>query len=416
MLPVTYDPAIMALSVVIAIQGGYVSLTLARRLAEVSASPRPQMLGNAGRRKALLAASALALGVGIWAMHFIGMLAVKLPIVVTYDLLWTLISALVCILVVGLGVFVASFGVLTTLRLGVAGLLMGAGTTIMHYIGMSALRANCVVSYSPPLVVASFVIAVAASSLALWLAFSPRHRPHVMAGAVTMGLAISGMHYTGMAAATFLPVEDLVAISAPVLSLHLLAIVVAVTAFVICGLFLLVMLPDRVGGEEPGVQQDLQAANLHAGDLQPGDLQAEDLARRSAAYVLAAAPAGTVASAERDDDPKRPAFDRIPVDRNGSTKLLAPEDIYAIQADSHYTQVFDGEQVHFCSLSISELEARLDPRMFLRVHRSHIVNVAYASEIRRVRDQGLIELSSSTAHSVPVSRSRLPKLREALGL
>src|SRR3546814_798602 len=138
-------------------------------------------------------------------MHFIGMLAVKLPVAVTYDILWTLVSALVCILVVGLGVFVASFGRLHPRRLAAAGLLMGAGIAIMHYVGMSALRANCVVSYSPSLVAGSFAVAVAASGLALWLAFSPTHRPHVMAGAACMGLAISGMHYTGMAAATSIP-------------------------------------------------------------------------------------------------------------------------------------------------------------------------------------------------------------------
>src|SRR3546814_8582549 len=101
---------------------------------------------------------------------------------------------------------------------------MGAGIAIMHYVGMSALRANCLVGYSPPLVAASFAVAVAASGFALWLAFSPTHRPHVMAGAACMGLAISGMHYTGMAAATFMPVEDLAAISAPALRLDLLAI------------------------------------------------------------------------------------------------------------------------------------------------------------------------------------------------
>src|SRR3546814_8903275 len=145
------------------------------------------------------------------------MLAVQLPVAVTYDILWTLVSALVCILVVGLGVFVASFGRLHPWRPATAGLLMGAGIAIMHYVGMSALRANCLVCYSPPLVAASFAVAVAASGFALWLAFSPTHRPHVMAGAACMGLAISGMHYTGMAAATFMPVEDLAAISAPVL-------------------------------------------------------------------------------------------------------------------------------------------------------------------------------------------------------
>ncbi len=383
-MPVTYDPAIIALSVVIAVQGGYVSLMLARRL--LGLGPGPQ---DSGRRKALLAASALALGIGIWAMHFIGMLAVKLPITVTYDLLWTLISALVCILVVGLGVFVASFGRLTPRRLAGAGLLMGAGIAIMHYVGMSALRANCIVDYSPSLVAASFAVAVAASGLALWLAFSPTHKPHLMAGAACLGLAISGMHYTGMAAATFLPAEDLVAISAPVLSLDLLAIVVAVTAFVICGLFLLVLLPD-------GLDKTVQAASEEF---------EENVEKQSVAVV---------SSEEKRGSAGAPA--RIPVNRNGATRLLAPEEIYAVHADAHYTYVFDGREAHFCNLSISEIEARLDPATFLRVHRSHIVNVAHAAALKRVRDQGLLELDSAERHAVPVSRSRLPKLRAALGI
>lgn len=379
-MPVTYDPAIIALSVVIAVQGGYVSLMLARRL--LGLGPGPQ---DSGRRKALLAASALALGIGIWAMHFIGMLAVKLPITVTYDLLWTLVSALVCILVVGLGVFVASFGRLTPRRLAGAGLLMGSGIAIMHYVGMSALRANCIVAYSPALVAISFAVAVAASGLALWLAFSPTHKPHLMAGAACLGLAISGMHYTGMAAATFLPAEDLVAISAPVLSLDLLAIVVAVTAFVICGLFLLVLLPD-------GLDKTVQAASEEF---------EKKIEEQSVAEVFS-------------EEKAAPA--RIPVNRNGATRLLAPEEIYAVHADAHYTYVFDGREAHFCNLSISEIEARLDPATFLRVHRSHIVNVAHAAALKRVRDQGLLELDSAERHAVPVSRSRLPKLRAALGI
>lgn len=390
-MPVTYDPAIIALSVVIAIQGGYVSLMLARRLASLGLGP--DGWATAGRRKALLAASALALGIGIWAMHFIGMLAVKLPVAMNYDLLWTLVSALVCILVVGLGVFVASFGRLTPKRLAGAGLLMGAGIAMMHYVGMSALRANCIVSYSPALVAASFAVAVAASGLALWLAFSPTHKPHLMAGAACMGLAISGMHYTGMAAATFLPAEDLVAISAPVLSLDLLAIVVAVTAFVICGLFLLVLLPDALDRkveqpEEKAVEQKLTLV------ASSGDGEAE-----AASFEPAAAP-----------------LVRIPVNRNGATRLLTPQEIYAVRADAHYTYVFDGVDDHFCNLSISEIESRLDPQTFLRVHRSHLVNVAHAAALKRVRDQGLLELDCAERHEVPVSRSRLPKLRAALGI
>src|SRR3546814_12266133 len=95
---------------------------------------------------------------------------------------------------------------------------MGAGIAIMHYVGMSALRANCLVGYSPPLVAASLAVAVAASGFALWLAFSPTARPHVIAGAPCMGLAISGMHYTGVAAATSMRVEDPAAVSPPGLS------------------------------------------------------------------------------------------------------------------------------------------------------------------------------------------------------
>ncbi len=389
-MPVTYDPAIIALSVVIAIQGGYVSLMLARQLASLGLGP--DGWATAGRRKALLAASALALGVGIWAMHFIGMLAVKLPVAVNYDLLWTLVSALVCILVVGLGVFVASFGRLTPKRLAGAGLLMGAGIAMMHYVGMSALRANCIVSYSPALVAASFAVAVAASGLALWLAFSPTHRPHLMAGAACMGLAISGMHYTGMAAATFLPAEDLVAISAPVLSLDLLAIVVAVTAFVICGLFLLVLLPNGLDRKAEQLEESaVEQKHTLVASREGGGEEAESL------------------------EPKA-APQRIPVNRNGTTRLLTPQEIYAVHADAHYTYVFDGQETHFCNLSISEIESRLDPKTFLRVHRSHIVNVAHAAALKRVRDQGLLELDCAERHQVPVSRSRLPKLRAALGI
>jgi len=370
-VPVAYDPALILLSVVIAIQGGYVSLSLARQLSQASGS----------RRKALLAASALSLGVGIWAMHFIGMLAVKLPLVVNYDVLLTLVSALVAVLVVGLGVFVASFGPLTPLRLAAGGLFMGAGISTMHYIGMSAIRASCLVSYSPPLVAASIVVGVAASTLALWLACSSQQRPHVMAGAAAMGLAISGMHYTAMAAATFQPLEVLVAVSAPALSLDLLAIVVAVTAFVISGFFLLVLLPERLAGpDEPAAY-----ASMRDG---PGISRIEPPAAEA----------------------------RIPVVHKGAVLFLAPGQIYAIRADAHYSQIFDGSETHFCNLSISELETRLDPERFVRVHRSHIVNIEHTAALRRVQDRGLVELDGQVQHAVPVSRKKLPALRQALGL
>src|SRR3546814_2282582 len=79
-----------------------------------------------------------------------------------------------------------------------------------------------------------------------------------------------------------------------------------------------------------------------------------------------------------------PLTARIPVNRNGATRLLAPREIYAVRADAHYTYVFDGKETHFCNLSISEIESRLDPATFLRVHRSHIVNVAHAATLKQI--------------------------------
>src|SRR3546814_20735182 len=114
-------------------------------------------------------------------MHFIGMLAVQLPVAVTYDILWTLVSALVCILVVGLGVFVASFGSLPPWRLATTGLFMGSGIALMHSVGMSALRAHCHVDYSPPIVADSFAVAVDAHGFTLVDAFYPHQPQHAMA-------------------------------------------------------------------------------------------------------------------------------------------------------------------------------------------------------------------------------------------
>lgn len=364
---VSYDPALVVLSVLVAIQGGYVSLQLARRVARA----------NGLKRKALLAGSASALGCGIWAMHFIGMLAFQLPVAISYDVLLTLISFLVAILVTGVGVYIASFQRLTPSRLVGGGLFMGVGISTMHYIGMAAVRANCLVTYSPPLVTLSVAIGVVASALALWLAFAHQQRWHAVAGAAVMGLAISGMHYTAMAAANFTPVHELITLAAPAISQDLLAIAVAVAAFLICGFFLLVVLPDPPGRE-----------TLAATDAAPAS---DGLGR------------------------PRP-FVRLPVEKNKMTVLLDPNEIFSIHAEEHYTRVFDGKETYFCAHPVSELEARLDPNVFIRVHRSHIVNIHHARGFRKMKERGMILLDGETALTIPVSRRNIPKLQAALGL
>ena len=364
----TYDPLLILLSVVIAILGAYAGLRLARGL-----------LREGGTlRKALLSAAAVTIGGGIWSMHFVGMLALELPVTIDYDVLLTLISALVSILVTGLGLSIASYGDASLRRLAAAGIFMGLGISSMHYIGMAAVRANCVISYSYGLVAASVLIGIAAASLALWLAFNLKGPWQTLAAAVVMGLAISGMHYTAMAAATFLPVEVLIEYAAPALSPHLLAIVVALAAFLIFGLALLVALPDQTA-----------AAGAPAAEAKPQP----------------AAKAG---------QPGRLA--RLPVEQNKTTLLLDPDQIVSIQAEAHYTQVSDGAETYFCSLSLSELEARLDPAVFLRVHRSHIINLRHARAVEKHREQAVVRLRGRAGASVPVSRRNVPRLREALGL
>ncbi len=373
----TYDPLLVALSVVIAILGSYTGLRLARRLAPKSGSAR----------KVLLSAAAVTIGGGIWSMHFVGMLAMQMPVTISYDVLLTLISALVAILVTGLGLFLASYGELTLRKLAVAGLIMGLGISAMHYIGMAAIRGNFAHEHTASLVVASVLIGIGASTLALWLAFAQKNPWQTIAAAVVMGLAISGMHYTAMSSMTFFAAKVPVVISAPLLSPQLLAIVVAVAAFLIFGFTFLVALPDgpREHVDNDGaVDGEVDIPHAAAGQTQPN-------------------PHGS------------PLF-KLPVQKNKTTLFLDLTSVVSVRADAHYTRIYDGNESYFCSLSLSELEARLDPRMFLRVHRSYIVNLRHARSFERRKDQGLIRLAGRAAPSVPVSRRNVPKLRTALGL
>ena len=216
-MSVTYEPWLVLLSVVAAIQGAYVGLTPRCRSAMRSAPPPA------------LAGAAFSLAVAIWAMHFVGMLAVRLPFSVDY-LVFPTCSLLVCVIVVGAAVYAASSGPLTPLRLTLSACLMGGGIFSMHYIGMTALHASAHMIHEHAYVTGSMAIAIAASGLALWLATGKGGRPPLLLSAATFGVAVSGMHYTAMGGVTLFPHVSAVA-GAPVLSTDLLAIVVAIVAF-----------------------------------------------------------------------------------------------------------------------------------------------------------------------------------------
>jgi NO-binding membrane sensor protein with MHYT domain len=136
-------------------------------------------------------------------MHFIGMLAFVVPIPMSYDIRLTTLSLLVAIFVTGGGFYVISRQSASPLRLVLSGIFMGLGIAAMHYTGMAAMRGDAELSYDRLFVALSLIIAIGASTAALWLAFRTTDLWQKLAAAVVMGLAISGMHYTGMRAAIF---------------------------------------------------------------------------------------------------------------------------------------------------------------------------------------------------------------------
>jgi signal transduction histidine kinase len=201
MIASSYDPTLVAMSIVIASLASYTALDLAGRVT----------VSRGRRRIAWLASGSTAMGLGIWSMHFVGMLAFRMPMLVAYNIPLVALSALTCIAAAGLALFVVSRARLPARRLIVAGVIMGCAIIVMHYIGMASMRMPAALTYDPTRCALSIVIAITVSILALSIAFRFRHHdaasdrwPRV-GGAALMGCAIAGLHYTGMSAARFTP-------------------------------------------------------------------------------------------------------------------------------------------------------------------------------------------------------------------
>jgi diguanylate cyclase len=201
-MPSTYNLTLVAVSLLVATLASYTALDLASRIS---------MLKRSASRHAWLAGGAAAMGVGIWSMHFVGMLAFSLPIPLGYDPAITGYSLLIAICVSWFALYVVTRARLKWRGIAVGGVLMGLGIAGMHYTGMAALRMQPSLSYDPLLFAASVAIAILASAAALWIArtLSDARQHYIIgkrvAAALVMGVAITGMHYTGMAAADFMP-------------------------------------------------------------------------------------------------------------------------------------------------------------------------------------------------------------------
>ena len=387
---IPHEPWLVALSIAIAVQGSFVGLSLARGIDSAEGL----------RRRLAIAGSAITLATGVWSMHFVAMLAANFPSAIDYLVLPTLISFLICVIVVGIGVYTAHAPGPPAFRIGAGALAMGLGVSLMHYVGMSAVHLAGPTSYVPSYVVASIAVSIAASAFALWTIDSRPTRPRLFLGAIALGLAISGMHYTAMAGMRLDPlcfdVSRFVGAESA-LSRNTLALLATVVAFGVSGAFLLSLVPDASG------PRGVEAA--------PAALGAP-----IAAHHPAPTPFQEASSAEPPPVPQpvgRPAS--IRVEKDGRPRDIAVRDIYAVRANAHYTYVHDGEKEYFCTLSISALEARLDPKAFLRVHRSYIVSVDRIARVKRSGEAGIAELGLPVRCSIPIARAHYRQVKLRIG-
>jgi len=193
-----YDYRLVGLSILISVFASYAALNFAGRVTS----------GQGRLRVLWLCGGATAMGIGIWSMHYVGMLAFRLPVPVQYDWPTVLGSLLAAILASGTALFIVSRTKMGLVQAILGSLLMGAGISSMHYIGMEAMRLPAMCSYNYVTVTISVILAVLISLVALWLFFRLQGESKFLswrkvASAAVMGAAIPVMHYTGMAAAHF---------------------------------------------------------------------------------------------------------------------------------------------------------------------------------------------------------------------
>lgn len=374
MLEFSHHPALVAASLAVALMAGFSGLSLTK-----GASRLPM-----ARRKGVIAISAIALGGGIWSMHFVAMLGLQLPILFFYDGLVTLISALIAILMVGLALLILHFHSRTPVSITAAGGIVGCGIVAMHYVGMSGMEL-CRPVYTLGGVAVSLVAAMALSVLAIWVAYGDRTRGSILLGTLCFGASVFAVHFIAMAGTGFVPLQGAQS-AGPVLSNEILAMGVTLSVFVICGAFL------------------LTGVTFFAPPPETGEAQAQDSAHM--------APVSTA-----QEPVVLPGRVPVPYEKEGRTQFVEGSGIAAVRAEGHYTVLYvDGDKL-FCPWSISEATRRLEGAGLIRAHRSYLINPGFVTEFRRTKDTGVCFFEDvASLPKVPVSRSRLSEVRSVLGI
>jgi hypothetical protein len=265
---------------------------------------------------------------------------------------------------------------------------------MMHYIGMLGMNL-CGPVFSPLGVGLALVAALGLSNLAVWVAYGARTRGNILLGTVCFAGAVVTVHFIAMAGTSFYADDDVTA-AGPPLGNSALAMIVALSSFVISGASLLSGV-SFFGASGAGAAKTPRPAAKAA---PPTD----------AAAVPDATPAATAAAV-----PDRPS--PVPYEKDGRTLFAEAATIAAVRAEGHYTVLYRGTEKLFCPWSISVASARLGAGRFIRVHRSYLINPAHVSAFQRTKDTGTCFFAGvESLAKVPVSRSRLADVRRALGL
>ncbi|MFT0596276.1 putative bifunctional diguanylate cyclase/phosphodiesterase [Klebsiella michiganensis] len=256
MLHGSYDSPLVLFSLAVAILASYTTLVVAGRIATSSGRPA----------RWWLAGGACTMGIGIWSMHFIGMLAFDLPIDLGYDLLITLLSLLFAVAASAFALWIVTQETLTHRLLAAGAIVMGGGVAGMHYTGMASMRMMPGIVYDPTLLGLSVLVAICGSAVAIWCKFVLRHRfakatLFRLLAAIVMGLAIAGMHYIGMAAANF-PAGSICGAAQGGVHTHWLALTIILAVLAVLAIALIVsVLDQRMESRTALLAKELAEAN-----------------------------------------------------------------------------------------------------------------------------------------------------------
>jgi len=374
-LDFSHNAWLVVASLLVAIMAGFTGFSLTKGLAERSIA----------HRKIRITLAAVALGGGIWSMHFVAMLGLQLPILFYYDAAITLASALIAILATGCALLVLHFWQRTRATLILAGIIVGLGVLAMHYLGMSAMEL-CQALYTPAGISWAIVSSCTLNVAAFGIAYGHRTQRNIVLGTLFFGAAVFAVHFIAINGTSFVAV-DVVSEVGPLISNEVMALGVVLSSFILCGAFLLTGVTFLVPTAEASSQTLINPLPAEA---------SEPVVK----------PVVTVSTTNK----------QIPYEQEGRTLFLDVQEVAAIRAEGHYTNVYTAEAKLFCVWSITEAEKRLNPGPFIKTHRSYLVNPAFVTGFERLKDNGVCHFDLTNLSKVPVSRSRLRIVRETLGI